>query len=163
MIARGIEAGWPRRPAARYTRARSAASGRAKRSRLEGTDYTRRALLSCLGEPPAAPFHACISRVSYTIKFRHLSRHRSPLHRRIDGGARRYQGNDCFGTDFPARSRPSQIAYAAPMDYGTQGPALPTECCKKDSHRSWASSRTLIYLLPSRWLHGRCRQRSHRC
>ena len=35
-----------------------------------------------LGEPPAAPFHACISRVSYTIKFRHLSRHRSPLHRR---------------------------------------------------------------------------------
>ena len=34
MIARGIDAGWPRRPAARCSRARSAASGRAKLCRL---------------------------------------------------------------------------------------------------------------------------------
>jgi hypothetical protein len=34
MIARGIEAGWPRRLAARCTRARSAVSGRAQLCRL---------------------------------------------------------------------------------------------------------------------------------
>ncbi len=41
--------------------------------------------------------------------------------------------------------------------------ALPPQCRKKDNRSSRASKRTLIYLVPSRWLHRRCRQRSHRC
>jgi len=76
IVARGIEAWWPRRLAARCTRARSAVSGCAQRWRLEGTDCTRQYLLSRLGEgwkPPAACCQACISRVSNTIKLRNLA------------------------------------------------------------------------------------------
>ena len=52
---------------------------------------------------------------------------------------------------------------SATMDYRTQGSALPSARRKKDSCSSRTSKRTLIYFVSPRWVHGRCRQRSHRC